>query len=96
VLKIAGGMMRSATAIFSTPGDRPGGDTPVAAPGIVTVLSVLAHLAAATAAAWAVWPWWAAGVVTALCIAVIGNEQPRWRVLLRRRPTTAARTALEG
>lgn len=71
-------------AVFGTPGDRPGGDPPVAAPGVVTILSVLAHLGAATAAAWTVWPWWAALGVTALCVAVVGTEQPRWRSLTRR------------
>lgn len=77
-------------AIVSTPGDRPGGDTIVATPGIVTILSVLAHLAAATAAAWAIWPAWAAVLVTVLCVAVIVTEQPRWRSLLRWRPATSA------
>ena len=70
-------------AIFATPGDRPGGDGLIAAPGIVTILSVLAHLAAATAAAWAIWPWWVAATVTALCVVVVGTEQPRWRSLTR-------------
>lgn len=51
-------------AVFSTPGDRPGGDTPIAAPGIVTIASVLAHLAGATVAAWFIWPPWIAVVVT--------------------------------
>jgi hypothetical protein len=31
-------------AIFGNPGDRPGGDTPIAVPGIVTILIVLIHL----------------------------------------------------
>ncbi|WP_410575450.1 hypothetical protein [Amycolatopsis sp. cmx-4-61] len=70
-------------AIFATPGDRPGGDGLIAAPGIVTILSVLAHLVAATAAAWAIWPWWVALVVTALCVVVVGTEQSRWRSLIR-------------
>lgn len=85
-------------AIFSTPGDRPGGDTIVAAPGIVTILSVLAHLAAATAAAWAIWPGWVAVLVTVLCVAVLAAEQPRWRSLLRWRPAgaPATTTPLEG
>ena len=67
--------------IFSTPGDRPGGDAPVAAPGIVTVVSVLSHLAGATIAAWAIWPSWLAAIVTALSLAVVFTEQPRWRAL---------------
>lgn len=69
-------------AIFGTPGDRPGGDPPVAAPGIVTILSVLAHLIAATVSAWVIWPVWLAVAVTTLCIAVVVSEQPRWRSLL--------------
>lgn len=68
-------------ALFSTPGDRPGGDMPIPVPGIVTVLLVLIQLVAATAAAWVIWPWWAAAVVTALCLAVPITEQPRWRQL---------------
>lgn len=74
-------------AIFSTPGDRPGGDGPVAVPGIVTILHLVVQLAAAVVASWLVWPWWIAIAVTALCLAVIATEQPRWRALTRpRRP----------
>jgi hypothetical protein len=69
-------------AVFSTPGDRPGGGTLVSVPGIVTILLVLMQLAAATAAAWALWPWWAAASVTVLCLIVPVTEQPRWRWLL--------------
>ncbi|MFE7978386.1 hypothetical protein [Streptomyces shenzhenensis] len=69
--------------VFSTPGDRPGGDTPVAVPGVVTILLVLMQLAAATAAAWALWPLWAAAATTVLCLIVTVTEQPRWRWLLR-------------
>jgi hypothetical protein len=71
------------SAVFSTPGDRPGGDGPVAVPGIVTILLVLLHLTAATASAWTIWPWWIATAVTALCITVIGTEQSRWAALTR-------------
>jgi hypothetical protein len=71
-------------AIFSTPGDRPGGDGPVAVPGVVTILIVLLHLAAATAAAWTIWPWWIAAAVTILCIVVVFTEQTRWRALTQR------------
>jgi hypothetical protein len=81
-------------AIFTTPGDRPGGDGPVAAPGIVTILSVVAHLVAATAAAWVIWPGWLAVLVTALCIGVLFTEQPRWSHLLSSRgsrPSAAGR-----
>ncbi|WP_406408182.1 hypothetical protein [Streptomyces sp. NBC_01643] len=69
-------------AVFSTPGDRPGGGTPVLVPGIVTILLVLMQLAAATAATWALWPWWAATAATVLCLTVTVTEQPRWRWLL--------------
>lgn len=49
------------SALFNTPGDRPGGGAPlIAVPGIVAILLVLIQLAAATAAAWVVWPWWVA------------------------------------
>lgn len=72
------------SAIFSTPGDRPGGDTPVAVPGIVTILLLLVQLAAATVAAWVLWPTWIAVAVTALCVTVVITEQPRWRALTRR------------
>ncbi|GLY19906.1 hypothetical protein Kisp01_69200 [Kineosporia sp. NBRC 101677] len=71
-------------AIFSTPGDRPGGDTPIAVPGAVTILMLLSHLVAATAAAWALWPTWIAVAVTTLCVVVVITEQPRWRALTRR------------
>ncbi len=68
-------------AVFSTPGDRPGGDGPVAVPGIVTILLLVLQLVVATAAAWVLWPSWIAAVVTVLCLAVVGTEQPRWRAL---------------
>lgn len=66
-------------AVFGTPGDRPGGDSPIAVPGIVTILLVLVQLVAATTAAWAIWPWWLAVGVTLLCVVVVGTEQSRWR-----------------
>jgi hypothetical protein len=72
-------------AVFSTPGDRPGGGGPVAAPGIVTILLLLAQLVAATLASWVLWPRWIAVIVTALCLVVVVTEQPRWRALTRRR-----------
>lgn len=68
-------------AVFSTPGDRPGGDGPIAVPGTVTILLLLAQLVAATTAAWALWPPWTAAAVTALCLLVLVTEQPRWRAL---------------
>lgn len=71
-------------AVFGTPGDRPGGDPPVAAPGAVTIASVLAHLVGAVTAAWVLWPTTVAIAVTVLCVAVVASEQPRWRALVRR------------
>ncbi len=68
-------------AVFSTPGDRPGGNGPVAVPGIVTILILLTQLAAATMAAWTLWPGWIAAAVTALCLLVPITDQPRWRAL---------------
>ncbi len=68
-------------AIFGTPGDRPGGDAPIAVPGIGTIALVLLQLAAATTAAWAIWPTWAAATVTILCLIVPITEQPRWHRL---------------
>lgn len=70
-------------AVFSTPGDRPGGDGPVSVSGGVTIGIVLLQLVAATASAWALWPWWVAVLVTALCVTVVVTEQPRWRALVR-------------
>ncbi|MBO9050864.1 hypothetical protein [Curtobacterium flaccumfaciens] len=71
-------------AVFGTPGDRPGGDPPVTAPGAVTIASVLAHLVGAVAAAWVLWPMAVAIAVTALCVAAVASEQPRWRALVGR------------
>lgn len=68
-------------AVFSTPGDRPGGDSPVPVPGMVTILLVLIQLVAATTAAWTLCPWWAAAAVTVLCLIVPFTEHPRWRRL---------------
>ncbi|MDX2728018.1 MULTISPECIES: hypothetical protein [unclassified Streptomyces] len=68
--------------LFSTPGDRPGGDSPVAVPGTVTIFLVLIQLVAATAAAWALWPTWTAATVTLLCLIVPFTELPRWRHLM--------------
>ncbi len=69
-------------AVFSTPGDRPGGGGPIAVPGAVTIFFVLLDMVAATVAAWLAWPWWLATAVTLLCIVVIGTEQTRWKVLI--------------
>lgn len=80
---VAAALLIGLPAVFSTPGDRPGGDGPIAVPGIVTILLVLLQLAAATTAAWMIWPWWIAVTVTALCLVVMVTEQPRWRALTR-------------
>lgn len=78
-------------AVFGTPGDRPGGNAPVAVPGVVTVLIVLLTLGAAVAAAWVAWPVWVACCVTVLVVVAVGTEQTRWRALTRRpRPTRRA------
>jgi hypothetical protein len=83
-------------AVFSTPGDRPGGDTAVAVPGIVTILLVVLHLVAATTAAWVIWPWPVALGVTALCLAAVVTEQPRWRALLGYRGRAIGRMGYRG
>ncbi|WP_159617924.1 hypothetical protein [Arthrobacter zhaoguopingii] len=70
-------------AVFSTPGDRPGGDGPVAVHGIVTILILLIQLVAATITAWILWPGWIAAAVTALCLLVTLTDHPRWRELTR-------------
>lgn len=51
----------------------------------ITILILLVQLGAATVGAWVAWPWWAAVLVTALCLAVVVTEQPRWRSLTRDR-----------
>ncbi|MEV7909590.1 hypothetical protein [Streptomyces griseus] len=80
-------------ALFGTPGDRPGGDPPVAVHGIVTVLLVVVQLVAAAASAWALWGTWIASSVTVLCLVVPVTELPRWRALLRTSPGPAERPA---
>jgi hypothetical protein len=80
-------------AVFSTPGDRPGGDAPVAVPGIVTILLVVLHLVAATASAWALWDTWIAVTVTVVCLVVPLTELPRWRALLSASRDQAERPA---
>jgi hypothetical protein len=72
-------------AVFSTPGDRPGGGSVVPVPGIVTILLVVLQLAAATAAAWVLWPQWAAAPVTMVCLIALVTEQPRWQSLVSAR-----------
>ncbi|MFD4218023.1 hypothetical protein [Streptomyces griseus] len=69
-------------ALFGTPGDRPGGDPPVAVPGIVSIALVVLQAVAAAASAWALWGTWVATSVTALCLILPFTELPRWRALL--------------
>lgn len=67
--------------IFQTPGDKP--RVLVAVPGVVTILLVLLQLVAAAVAAWFAWPMPVAVVVSALAVACVVTERPRWRWLLR-------------
>ncbi|GAA2314900.1 hypothetical protein GCM10010149_78130 [Nonomuraea roseoviolacea subsp. roseoviolacea] len=68
--------------LFSTPGDKRNVIVPV--PGFVTILLVLLQLVAAVAASWAAWPIAVAVVVSALAVATVVFEVPRWRWLLSR------------
>ncbi len=67
--------------VFSTPGDRPGRDGPVAIPGIVTILILMIQLVAAIMAAWTLRPGLIAAAVTLLSLLVPITDQPRWRAL---------------
>jgi hypothetical protein len=71
-------------ALFSTPGDRPGGGALISVPGSITILLVLMQLAVAATAAWLIWPRGISAAVTLLCLIVTFTEQPRWRSLVRR------------
>ncbi|WP_327304903.1 hypothetical protein OG730_16075 [Streptomyces sp. NBC_01298] len=66
--------------VFSTPGDK--AQVIVAVPGGVTIALVLLQLVVAVAASWSAWPAWAAAPVTALALACLITERPRWRGLL--------------
>ncbi|MEV0201670.1 hypothetical protein [Nonomuraea sp. NPDC050691] len=68
--------------VFSTPGDKRNVIVPV--PGFVTILLVLLQLVAAVAASWAAWSSTVAVVVSALAVATVVFEVPRWRWLLSR------------
>ncbi|MFK4087750.1 hypothetical protein ACI2LF_26805 [Kribbella sp. NPDC020789] len=68
--------------IFQTPGDKP--RVLVAVPGVVTIGLVLLQLVAAVVASWIAWPLPVACIVTALAIACVVTEQPRWRWLASR------------
>jgi hypothetical protein len=44
---------------------------------------MLVLIAAAVLGAWFAWPAWVAVLVTALAVATVGTELPRWRWLAR-------------
>jgi hypothetical protein len=67
-------------AVFATPGDKPHVHIPV--PGWVTVLVLAASMAGGIVAAWIAWPWWGAVALSALTLASLVAELPRWRWLL--------------
>ncbi|MEW2519029.1 hypothetical protein [Actinacidiphila alni] len=80
--------------LFSTPGDRPGGDSPFPVPGAITILLLLLQLTAATASSWTLLPTWPAAAITALCLTIPITDHPRWhRLLTTPRPTAANATA---
>jgi hypothetical protein len=66
--------------VYATPGDKPQAHVPV--PGWVTIAILAATMAGGVAAAWIAWPWWAAAALSALAIASLIAELPRWRWLL--------------
>ncbi|MET9735200.1 hypothetical protein ABZZ79_32605 [Streptomyces sp. NPDC006458] len=69
--------------VFVTPGDN-GMEREkvlVPVPGVVTIGLVLFQLLAAVVSSWVAWPAWAAVAVTALAVASLIAEQPRWRRL---------------
>ncbi|HEX2145284.1 MAG TPA: hypothetical protein VHG10_12330 [Glycomyces sp.] len=76
-------------AVYATPGDKPHVNIPV--PGWVTLAILTATMAGGLAAAWIAWPWWGSLGLSALTIASVVAELPRWRWLL----TAKARTAVE-
>jgi hypothetical protein len=66
--------------VFATPGDKPAAI--VAVPGRVTVLILAATMAAGVVCAWIAWPVWAAVPLSALALASLWDELPRWRWLM--------------
>jgi hypothetical protein len=48
----------------------------------VTIAILAATMAGGVVAAWIAWPWWAAAPLSALTIASLIAEVPRWRWLL--------------
>jgi hypothetical protein len=71
-------------AVYATPGDKPQVMVPV--PGWVTLAILAATMGGGVVAAWIAWPWWGAAALSALTIASLVAELPRWRWLLARRP----------
>ncbi|SCG73777.1 hypothetical protein [Micromonospora inositola] len=65
--------------VFATPGDKNQVLVPV--PGPVTIALVGLQLVAAAVSAWLAWPQPAALAVTALALATVVTELPRWRRL---------------
>jgi hypothetical protein len=66
--------------VYATPGDKPQAMVPV--PGWVTIAILAATMAGGVVAAWIAWPWWGATALSALSIASLIAELPRWRWLL--------------
>jgi hypothetical protein len=67
-------------AVFATPGDKP--HVNIAVPGGVTLLILAATMAGGVVAAWIAWPWWGAAALSALTLASLVAELPRWRWLV--------------
>ncbi|MCW3816103.1 hypothetical protein ONA91_16800 [Micromonospora sp. DR5-3] len=65
--------------VLATPGDKKHVVVPV--PGAVTIGLVVLHVVAAVVSAWFAWPRLAAAAVTALALATVATELPRWRRL---------------
>lgn len=65
--------------VYATPGDKHQALIPV--PGWVTIAILAATMAGGVAAAWMAWPWWGAAALSALTIASLIAELPRWRWL---------------
>jgi hypothetical protein len=66
--------------VYATPGDKPQALIPVR--GWVTLAILAATMAGGVAAAWIAWPWWGAAALSALTIASLVAELPRWRWLV--------------
>ncbi|MDA1362369.1 hypothetical protein O1R50_22280 [Glycomyces luteolus] len=66
--------------VYATPGDKPQALIPV--PGWVTIAILAATMVGGIVAAWIAWPLWGAAALSALTIASLVAELPRWRWLL--------------